>query len=236
MSTDGIEWESIAEDALLLRFGRAIDPAVNARVHQAAHCIRRALPQLECIPAYASLTLRFDPLRWMEADARDPHESVQSAAVAAFAAKQDATSESCEHAIPVCYGGAFGPDLAAVAEHAALPPEQVIARHTAAAYSVAMLGFAPGFPYLLGLDPALEMPRRSDPRQRVPVGSVAIGGGQTGIYPAELPGGWRIIGRTPLRLFDLRADSPSVLAAGDRVTFHAIDEEAFRAVEAQGAE
>jgi KipI family sensor histidine kinase inhibitor len=90
-----------------------------------------------------------------------------------------------------------------------------------------MIGFAPGFPYLLGLDPALAMPRRRDPRQRVPAGSVAIGGAQTGIYPEALPGGWQLIGRTPLRLFDVNATPPSMLAAGDRVRLRAIDEDEF---------
>jgi KipI family sensor histidine kinase inhibitor len=125
--------------------------------------------------------------------------------------------------IPVCYGGDFGPDLDALASHAKLTAADVIARHTAATYTVAMLGFAPGFPYLFGLDPALEMPRRASPRTRVPAGSVAIGGAQTGIYPSELPGGWQLIGRTPLALFDAQRDPPSLLMPGDRVRFVAID-------------
>jgi KipI family sensor histidine kinase inhibitor len=94
-----------------------------------------------------------------------------------------------------------------------------------------MLGFAPGFPYLLGLDPALAMPRRSTPRTRVPAGSVAIGGLQTGIYPQALPGGWQLIGRTPLRMFDPAADTPSLLSPGDRVCFEAIDQREYRALD-----
>lgn len=130
-------------------------------------------------------------------------------------------------AIPVCYGGEHGPDLAAVAGHARLAPGEVVRRHTAAEYTVAMLGFAPGFPYLLGLDAALHVPRRADPRTRVPAGSVAIGGAQTGIYPRELPGGWNLIGRTPQVLFDPERDPPCLLAPGDRVRFRAIDAEEF---------
>ncbi|WIG55610.1 MAG: Allophanate hydrolase 2 subunit 1 [Rhodanobacteraceae bacterium] len=126
-------------------------------------------------------------------------------------------------AIPVCYGGDCGPDIDAIAEHAGLVRDEVIARHAAAEYTVAMLGFAPGFPYLLGLDAALHVPRRATPRTRVPAGSVAIGGAQTGIYPCELPGGWHLIGRTPLALFDPRRDPPCLLAPGDRVRFRAID-------------
>ena len=100
-------------------------------------------------------------------------------------------------------------------------------------YRVAMLGFAPGFPHLLGLDPALHMPRRAQPRLRVPAGSVAIGGAQTGIYPRELPGGWQLIGRTPLRLFDAQLDPPSLLAPGDRVRFRTIDADEFDTLLAQ---
>lgn len=129
--------------------------------------------------------------------------------------------------IPVCYGGEYGPDLDAVAGHAGLAPDEIVARHAAAGYTVAMIGFAPGFPYLLGLDPTLAMPRRTDPRTRVPAGSVAIGGAQTGIYPRELPGGWQVIGRTPLVLFDPRRARPCMLAAGDGVRFRAIRADEF---------
>lgn len=129
--------------------------------------------------------------------------------------------------IPVCYDGEFGPDLDAVAAHAHLSHAEVIARHTAGDYSVAMLGFAPGFPYLLGLDPALHTPRRANPRTRVPAGSVAIGGAQAGIYPRELPGGWQVIGRTPCVLFDPQRDPPCLLPPGTRVRFRAIDAATF---------
>ena len=114
-----------------------------------------------------------------------------------------------------------------LAQHAALDVDEVIARHTAATYRVAMLGFAPGFPYLFGLDPSLHMPRRANPRTRVPAGSVAIGGAQTGIYPSELPGGWQIIGRSPAVLFDVKRDPPSLLMPGDTVRFVRIDAQQF---------
>jgi inhibitor of KinA len=129
--------------------------------------------------------------------------------------------------IPVCYGGECGPDLDGLALHAKLPAAEVIARHCAAEYRVAMLGFAPGFAYLLGLDSTLHAPRHAVPRVRVPAGSVAIGGAQTGVYPRELPGGWRIIGRTPLVLFDASRDPPAVLGPGQRVRFRAIDADEF---------
>ena len=224
MRPENTSYQPIAEDALLLRLDERIDPAVNGRVHAITACLRRALPQLESVSAYASVLLRFDPSLW----GNEPHQRVQAAVEAALAAVDSELPAPSEHVIEVCYGGRFGPDLDEVAAHCGMDIDTVIARHAGADYRVAMIGFAPGFPYLLGLDDALVMPRRRDPRQRVPAGSVAIGGGQTGIYPADLPGGWQLIGRTPRRLFDLTAVAPSRLAAGDHVRFIAIDEAAYR--------
>ncbi|MFC5525551.1 5-oxoprolinase subunit PxpB [Rhodanobacter ginsengisoli] len=235
MTALDIGFEAIAEDALLLRFGERIDIALNARVQAAAASLRQQLPQLECVPAYASLLLRFDPLAWPDAGAGTPHQQLQQAVGTVLEMVGTEIRASREQLIPVCYGGEYGPDLDDVARHAGLDIDGVIARHTAADYAVAMIGFAPGFPYLLGLDPALAMPRRHDPRQRVPAGSVAIGGEQTGIYPAPLPGGWQLIGRTPLRLFDTAAEPPSLLEAGDRVRFRAIGPDEFRRLEREHA-
>ena len=236
ISLEAIHYEAIAEDALLLRFGDHIEPATNARVHAAVATLQRALPQLECVPAYASLLLRFDPLAWRDDDVADPQQRLRSAVAAALATAPSTLAGGQEHVVPVCYAGACAPDLDAVASHCGLTAEAVVARHVAADYRVAMLGFAPGFPYFLGLDPTLAVPRRADPRQRVPAGSVAIGGLQTGIYPGALPGGWQLIGRTPLRLFDAARQPPSLLAAGDRVRFEAIDAATFAALAAERAE
>ena len=216
--------EPLAEDALLLRFGDTIDPAINARVHAATRALRdAALPGVvDIAPAYASLLLRFDPLQTETDQLAAMLSGIIGSATAANPASTR-TDESGIIEIPVCYGGEFGPDLDTVAAHAGLSRDDVIARHTAAVYSVAMLGFAPGFPYLLGLDPALHVPRRANPRTRVPAGSVAIGGAQTGIYPRELPGGWNLIGRMPATLFDARQQTPCLLAPSDRVRFRAID-------------
>ena len=136
--------------------------------------------------------------------------------------------------IPVCYGGEFGEDLEELARRHDMTADRVVELHTAATYFVGMLGFAPGFPYLAGLDRRLVTARRSTPRARVPRGSVAIGGEHTGIYPLDSPGGWHVIGRTPLTLFDLDRDPPSLLQAGDKVRFVAIAPEAFERVEAAG--
>jgi KipI family sensor histidine kinase inhibitor len=223
-----IQFEALAEDALLLRFGEHIDLALNTQVQAAAACLRRQLRGLECVPAYASLLLRFDPSIWAGADGQHPHQQLQAAVSTCLRDTDQANVVPREVLIPVCYGGEYGPDLDDVAASCGLDADAVIARHAAGDYRVAMLGFAPGFPYLLGLDPKLSVPRRTDPRQRVPAGSVAIGGSQTGIYPDVLPGGWQLIGRTPLRLFDVGANDPSLLTAGDRVRFHAIDAKTFR--------
>lgn len=214
--------ENLGESALLLRLGERVDPAVNSRVHALAAALRQARPDGvdDILPAYASVLVR--------------HRLVDPAAVEAFcrhvralvrALPEDATAlEGRLHRIPVCYGGGFGADLAALARACNLSPEAVIERHTAPEYRVAMTGFAPGFPYLIGMDERLATPRREAPRTRVPAGSVGIAGNQTGIYPSELPGGWQLIGRTPLALFDAaNSDRPCLLEPGDRVRFEAID-------------
>jgi KipI family sensor histidine kinase inhibitor len=218
--------EPLGETALLLRFGPGLDPAVNTRVHRAKSALRAAhLPGLyDIVPSYATLALYYEPVAWLDGNGSQPWRNVEAAVRAVLATPPAAgTVVPRVVEVPVCYGGDFGPDLDALASHTGLAASDVIARHTAATYTVAMLGFAPGFPYLFGLDPALEMPRRASPRTRVPAGSVAIGGAQTGIYPSELPGGWQLIGRTPLALFDARRVPPSLLMPGDRVRFVAID-------------
>jgi inhibitor of KinA len=129
--------------------------------------------------------------------------------------------------IPVCYGGDFGPDLKSVADRNGLTPDEVVTIHCKSTYPVYMIGFAPGFPYLGGMSERISAPRLDTPRERIPAGSVGIAGTQTGVYPIETPGGWRLIGRTPLRLFDAVRDPPSLLQAGDRVRFTAIERGEF---------
>lgn len=223
-----IPLEPLAEGAWLLRFGETIELDVNARVLAVAARLQSSLADVECVPAYASLLLRFDPMCWLDDDGCFSGRRLRDAINVAV--HQASTTETAprELTIPVCYGGERGEDLRDVATYTRLSQEEIITRHTSATYRVAMLGFAPGFPYLLGLDPALAMPRRSSPRTRVPAGSVAIGGQQTGIYPQPLPGGWHLIGRTSVRLFDLAGDPPSLLQPGDRVRFRAMDEHEYR--------
>jgi KipI family sensor histidine kinase inhibitor len=222
--------EPLGESALLLRFGEGLDASVNARVHAASEALHAAhLPGIvDIVPAYATLALHYEPLSWTDTHGESPSRNIATAVRAVFREPPARTLHpSGRMDVPVCYDGEFGPDLDALARHARLDVADVISRHAAATYHVAMIGFAPGFPYLFGLDPALQMPRRATPRTRVPEGSVAIGGIQTGIYPSELPGGWQLIGRTPLALFDARRDPPSLLMPGDRVRFVPISADEF---------
>lgn len=217
--------ETLGEDALLLRFGDRIDASINQRVHRLAdHIAARRPPWLQdLVPAYASLALFVD--RSAFAAGTDPLQAAELWLRAQTFAEDDAVETATGRVveIPVRYGGEDGPDLQAVASHTGLSVEEVVLRHAAADYRVAMLGFAPGFPYLLGMDDALSMPRLATPRTRVAAGSVGIGGAQTGIYPRQGPGGWRIIGRTDLGLFDPVRTPPTLLAPGDRVRFVAVD-------------
>lgn len=227
------QFEALSESMLLIRIGNVIAADCNARVHAlAAHIEAAALPGLlEMVPAYASLGLRYDLAYWsgQGGSALDAIGRALQLIVRSFNEDQSAAVLAPARLIeiPVCYGGAFGIDLESVAHSCGMSPEAVIECHTQARYSVAMLGFAPGFPYLIGLDPRLHLPRRSDPRQSVPAGSVAIGGAQTGIYPRPLPGGWHLIGTTPLRLFDPEVSPPCLLAPAEQVRFRRISEAEF---------
>lgn len=200
--------------ALLCYLGDGIDPAVNDRVHALRRALRRmAHPAVvEVTPGFHAVLVEFDPVR-IRPEQRE--EMVRKAATQLT--DEPALSRTVE--IPVCYGGEMGPDLEAVAAHTGLLPEAVVERHTAGQYRVYCLGFSPGFPYMGGLDPALHTPRLADPRVKVPGGSVGVGGEQTGIYPASSPGGWQLIGRTPLRLFDPQRSEPALLQPGDLVRF-----------------
>lgn len=215
----------LGDCALQITLGTRLGDVTNATVHALARRIRAAaLPGLrDLVPAYMTLTLHYDPLTWT-------HDTLCRALTALLTEQDevaDASAPPREVRIPVCYGGEYGPDLITVAAHAGLPTETVIQRHTGALYRVYFLGFTPGFAYLGGLDPRLAMARKATPRACVPAGSVGIAGAQTGVYPQATPGGWQIIGRTPLTLFDPGRSPPCLLAPDDRVRFVAIDPAAF---------
>jgi inhibitor of KinA len=211
----------LGESALIARFGEAIDPEVNAAVLALEQIVRSRTPTgvLATIPAYASLTITFDPL---QTDFKQLSEQVENLAHGPYRGLQE---EEQIVEVPVVYGGEDGPDLPFVATHCGLNVEDVIALHIAPTYRVHFLGFLPGFPYLGGLDERLQTPRLETHRMLVRAGSVGIAGPQTGIYPLDSPGGWRIIGRTSVKLFDPSQDPPVLLAPGDALRFLPVSKE-----------
>jgi len=211
----------LGDAALMLELDPRIDPSINARVHALAQALATKRPAWvrDIVPAYASVAVFVDTEAFADANDALSHAERHLRVLLEDVVQQPvAASPRCIE-IPVRYGGDAGPDLARVAAHAGASVAEVIERHASAEYTVAMLGFAPGFPYLLGLDSRLATPRLATPRTQVPAGSVAIGGGQSGLYPRPGPGGWNLIGRTELVLFDPQGDPPALLDPGDRVRF-----------------
>jgi inhibitor of KinA len=211
------------DSAIVVEFDERIDPVVNTSAIALAEAIQAAhlAGVRDVVPTYRSVAIYFDPLR----TASDALMSfIERAAARGPAALTGAPTPV---RIPVWYGGESGPDLAAVAAFAHASEADVIRMHTAATYRVFMLGFVPGFAYLGVVDPRIAMPRHPAPRLRVPPGSVGIAGVQTGIYPAETPGGWQLIGRTPIKPFDTDRAEPFLMKPGDAVQFYAIDSVEF---------
>ena len=202
--------------ALLLQLDAVIDPAVNARAIAIAESIRiqRMTGIRDVVPTYRSVSVHFDPL---VTDVDMVGRALERAAADIAAGPNRASRPPIE--VPVVYGGEVGPDLDEVAAFAGITPQQVVERHSARTYRVFMLGFLPGFPYMGPVAPEIAMARKATPRVRVPRGSVGIAGPQTGIYPSDSPGGWQIIGRTPVTLFDPRRTPPALFAPGDQVKF-----------------
>jgi len=225
MSSPSLEITPLADSAFLIRVG---DPPEISRERSgvvttlAKRLLDRGLPGvIEIVPAYTTILVQFDLL------AADPAAIEQAIRAEAGELSGEAIHPARRVTIPVCYGGTFGPDLAEVAALKQRTEDAVIALHSEGDYFVACMGFSPGWAYLLGLPEELNIPRRSTPRVRVPAGSVAIGGGQTGVYPMPTPGGWWLLGQTPARLFDPRLDDPFVLRPGDTVCFDPIDASTF---------
>jgi inhibitor of KinA len=209
--------------ALVVEFAHRLDPDVNARLIFMSDQLRRRTGSAvrDVVVGYVTLTVYFDPLHvdvaWLDAEIRDiarrvPVEALEPGRVID---------------IPVCYGGELGPDLAEVSNACGCSEAEVIELHTSVEYRVFVVGFVPGFAYMGVVNERLALPRRAMPRTKVPAGSVAIAAGQTGIYPVETPGGWHILGRTPVRPFDPSRAEPVLFTPGDRVRFHVIDRETF---------
>ena len=218
----------VGDSAVLLRFEQKASPEINAQVQAADAAIRDAGWDgiLETIPAFASLLVEYDPARLSYADLSGRLQTLNTL-------ESSGKGDAFVYTIPVCYGGSFGEDLEDVAEHAGISVDEVIRRHSAVDYRIYMLGFLPGFPYLGGLDESIACPRLSSPRQRIAPGSVGIGGSQTGVYPIASPGGWRLIGTTPLKLYDPNREEPILYRAGDSIRFAPITQGEFETIARQ---
>jgi len=222
-----VRYLSCGDAAFTVEFGNEISPEINGRVMALHATIAKAreageLPGvIETVPTMRSLMVAYDPLTASRADLQPRIDGLIARGLSAGVASRRVT-------LPCCYDDPeFAPDLAEVAERSKMTPEQVIGRHLASAFKVYVLGFMPGLAYVAGLDRSLYLPRRSQPRVRVPRSSVAIAMDMTTIYPFESPGGWHLIGRTPLWMFDKRRDQPVFLAPGDTLSFERIDRKTF---------
>lgn len=211
------------DTGISVEFGDTIDPEVNRRVRRLFTMLQRAHFSgiVDLNPTYRSLFIQYDP--WVCSFERLLQQVEHCLE---YGSEQDLETAVVKD-VPVCYGAAYGPDLEEVAALHDLGVEEVIRRHCTPLYHVYMIGFTPGFAYLGGLDERLHTPRKKDPRKKVPAGSVGIADQQTGIYPIDSPGGWQLIGRTPLKLFDPARDEPFLIHAGDSIQFRPISEEEF---------
>jgi inhibitor of KinA len=217
------------DSAWLIELPERIDAAVNARAIEIARAIaREGLPVTDVVVGYRSVMAFFDPLDPRTANIEERLRGIATAP----SAGEDVGGGVVD--VPVCYGGAYGPDLGEVAEFGGCPPDEVIALHLGREYRVFVVGFVPGFAYMAAVDPRIAAPRRSSPRLKVPAGSVAVAAGQTGVYPAETPGGWRLIGRCPIRPYDPARAEPFLFRPGDRVQFRRISEDEYRAASQWG--
>ena len=217
------------DSALNLEFARIITPETSAKIRLAAENLTDDPIEgiTELVPTFCSLMVYYNPLI-VSFDKLSARLNSKLRAVG----EVDLTVRKIVQ-IPVCYGGEFGPDLKNVADHAGLTEDEVIQMHSSHDYLIDMLGFLPGFAYLGGLDPRLHTPRLATPRTLIDAGSVGIGGAQTGIYPLASPGGWQIIGRTPLRPYDPDRSEPILYAAGEYLRFVPISFDEYAVIEAQ---
>jgi inhibitor of KinA len=229
--------EPLGDSALIVRVVDEFHPETSLDAVLAAlrHLETAAIPGvIELAPAYTTLGVFFDPTRIEPANSDDSPFDILTTKIqsilnaSAFENESESVAPVVE--IPVCYDREFAPDLADVAQNTGLAENDVVRRHSSASYRVSCVGFTPGFPFLSGLPAELATPRRATPRKEIPAGSVGIGGAQTGIYPRKSPGGWNLIGRTPLRLFDVEREPPALFRAGDRVRLRKISRKEFDAL------
>ncbi|OAS89321.1 MULTISPECIES: 5-oxoprolinase subunit PxpB [Metabacillus] len=231
---DQITFYPQGDKAITIHFGQELHKDLHQKIIAFTEFIEaNPFPGLlEVIPSFTSATISYEPTKIeMVTPKKTPYDVVLSILKSRLTNLPVSISHPSKTVtIPVCYGGDFGPDLQDVADYHHLTQQQIINIHANQEYLVYMIGFAPGFPYLGGMSKEIATPRKATPRLKIPVGSVGIGGEQTGVYPIESPGGWQLIGRTPIRLFRQDAKQPSLLRAGDFVRFQPITPQQFEAL------
>lgn len=223
----------VGDCAISIDFGQVIDPKINRHIRQTIERIKELQLEgiIELVPTYCALLVEYDAMLYSYAEICKIMEPTLDEGMT------DATNELVTVVeVPTVYGGAFGPDLSFVASHNHLSEDEVISIHSGTDYLVYMLGFIPGFTYLGGMDPRIATPRLSSPRTLIPAGSVGIAGEQTGTYPSDSPGGWQIIGRTPVTMYDMSKAQAALLNTGDYVRYVPIDESEFHRIKALGAD
>jgi KipI family sensor histidine kinase inhibitor len=217
------------DSSLLVEFGKEISPDINRRITAVVQLLKEQHIEgvVDLIPAFCSLLINYDPrvISYEEISER-VHAIIKLDARAGEQRKR-------VYEIPVCYGGEYGPDIDNIAEHAGLSVDEVIKIHSSRDYLIYMLGFLPGFCYLGGLDERIHTPRLANPRIKINAGSVGIGGSQTGIYPLDSPGGWQLMGMTPVKTYDPERDVPILVEAGDYIRFVPIDEDEYKRIKDQ---
>ncbi|MDR9794557.1 5-oxoprolinase subunit PxpB [Aeribacillus pallidus] len=228
--------QPFGDSAIVVQFGEDANMSVYQKIHSLCRKLEvEPLPgMIECVPSFTSVTIYYDCFRAVMSHAcktdETPYEMIfrkLDRILKSHAGYLGETFEVTEVVVPVCYGGEFGPDLEVVAAYHQLTSEEVIRINSEGTYFAYMIGFSPGFPYLGGLSKKLATPRRKHPRLAIPAGSVGIAGNQTGIYSMETPGGWQIIGRTPLRLFNPDQSPPTLIQAGNYVKFQPVSKEEY---------
>ena len=223
----------VGDRAISIDFGQVIDPKINRHIRQTIERIKELQLEgiIELVPTYCALLVEYDAMLYSYSDICNIIEPTLEEGMT------DTTNELVTVVeVPTVYGGEFGPDLSFVATHNHLSEDEVVSIHSGTDYLVYMLGFIPGFTYLGGMDPRIATPRLSSPRTLIPAGSVGIAGEQTGTYPSDSPGGWQIIGRTPVTMYDMSKAQVALLNAGDYVRYVPIDESEFHRIKLLGSD